>query len=402
MNCTSLSSFSVPAALEQMVGTALTGSSVTSISVAEGNCHFRANGDFLLDFEGSSITRYFGEAHEVLIGKNIKRLGAGCFAGCIGVGKLTFKSGSQLSHIEGEAFLGAESLSSLCLPSGFEELAPGALTDSNMRQMSVAEENRQLKVAGDFLLDFEGISIKLYFGGGSEVVVPKTIKRLDVACFANSRPFSKLAFESGSRVARLEAMACYRCSALKSICIPSSVQAIGAHCFNTCDSLSIVTFQSVSRVSSIEFSAFFRCPLSVISIPSSVATLCENCFMGCGSLSSVHFENGSKLPCIKRSAFEGCRSLSEIVLPASVKEIVISITVCNSRYWNSNLVPSSRRSASLPFSLARRCASFAFLSQLSGFLIRVSIIVGLFRQSYFQAFLYRTTRVYSLLLTFIN
>jgi hypothetical protein len=37
---------------------------VSKITVEEGNRHFQVSGDFLLDFEGISVIRYFGcDAH---------------------------------------------------------------------------------------------------------------------------------------------------------------------------------------------------------------------------------------------------------------------------------------------------------------------------------------------------
>jgi hypothetical protein len=60
-------------------------------------------------------------------------------------------------------------------------LGKDAFDGTNLREISVAEGNLHFKVCGDFLLDFERIAIKLYFGRGGAVTIPKTIERLDAA-----------------------------------------------------------------------------------------------------------------------------------------------------------------------------------------------------------------------------
>jgi hypothetical protein len=75
-----------------------------AIFLAEGNRHFTVCGDFLLDFDGISIARYFGQAAEVTIWKSIERLVEGCSAGSQTLSSVIFESGSGISFIEKDAF----------------------------------------------------------------------------------------------------------------------------------------------------------------------------------------------------------------------------------------------------------------------------------------------------------
>jgi hypothetical protein len=77
-----------------------------------------------------------------------------------------------------------------------------------------------------------------------------------------------VAFETGSKLSRIEVAAFAHCSSLSSICIPSSVEILREWCFAGCQALCNVTFEADSRLSHIEPFAFSNCSsLSSIGIP---------------------------------------------------------------------------------------------------------------------------------------
>jgi hypothetical protein len=192
-----------------------------------------------------------------------------------------------------------------------------------VREISVSEGNRHFKAIGDFLLDFECIVIRRYFGSERKITIPNTIERLDGGCFCASESISNVLFESGSRLSSIEEFAFCFCPSLSSICIPSSVETFSKYCFSQCESLSTVIFESDSKLSSIGESVFSACPsLSSICIPSSVETLGKFCFCECKSLSTVTFESDSKLASIGASPFYYCSSLSSIYIPSSLHTIL--------------------------------------------------------------------------------
>jgi hypothetical protein len=74
--------------------------------IEEGNCSFTVNGNFILDFDGVWIIRYFGESDEVIILPSVRKLSGGCFAYCRTVSSVIFECASKLSCIERSAFCG--------------------------------------------------------------------------------------------------------------------------------------------------------------------------------------------------------------------------------------------------------------------------------------------------------
>jgi hypothetical protein len=64
-SCFSLASICLPASLETIDGSAFAGTQISTITVESGNRHFRVSGAFLLDFEGTSLIRYFGRSSTV-------------------------------------------------------------------------------------------------------------------------------------------------------------------------------------------------------------------------------------------------------------------------------------------------------------------------------------------------
>jgi hypothetical protein len=183
----------------------------------------------------------------------------------------------------------------------------------------VADENRHLKVSGDFLSDFAGVSIKGYFGAAAVATVESQIEELSACCFATSRHLLNVIFAADSHLSVIRDCAFSCCSSLLTICIPSSVTALCLFCFHGCESLSMVTFESPSRLLTIGDKASMDCPsLSSIVIPSPVETLGATCFLICGSLSRVTFENDFKLSRLCESAFTSCSTDMVIRAPSSV------------------------------------------------------------------------------------
>jgi hypothetical protein len=83
---------------------ALVAPNLQDIVIEEGNLSFKVRGNFIVDFEGLSMVRYFGQLCEVTIWRNIRKLSSGCFAECRTVSNVIFESDSQLSCIESYAF----------------------------------------------------------------------------------------------------------------------------------------------------------------------------------------------------------------------------------------------------------------------------------------------------------
>jgi hypothetical protein len=230
-------SICLPASLEKIDGSAFAESSISGIRVEDGNRHLRLSGNFLLDFEGTSVIRYLGCDSSVSLSCEIEILTGGSFYCCRSLCSLEFESGSKLIGIEANALYTCESLKSICLPASVE-----------------------------------------FVGEGS---------------FWNCTSLSSFTFESGSesQLTRIESYALSCCSSLRSICLPASVESLGERSFMRCESLSSLTFESGSKLSRIERLAFDCCfKLKSIVIPRSTRELRKDWAL-CSSLVYVVFES---------------------------------------------------------------------------------------------------------------
>ena len=129
---------------------------------------------------------------------------------------------------------------------------------------------------------------------------------------------------------------------LKTITIPKSVKEIGSEAFYHCENLREVkilgdlsdtgnnTFCGCKSLQKIDLSkkkngilgygTFNGCrSLTSVILPSTLREIGDNAFIGCTSLRSVKFNNG--LTRIHKNAFKGCTALTSISLPSSVTEI---------------------------------------------------------------------------------
>jgi hypothetical protein len=142
------------------------------------------------------------------------------------------------------------------------------------------------------------------------------------SCFSYQARLLTVAFEVGSRLARIENNAFSACSALKYICIPAGVEFLGSMCFSRCTSLVQLTFESGSRLAEIELGAFQECVLlESICLPGYIEFMPMFCFTSCTSLATVSFEPDSRLNRIDATAFGAWTSLSIIHIPAQLETL---------------------------------------------------------------------------------
>jgi hypothetical protein len=176
------------------------------------------------------------ELSSICIPSSVETVCRKSFSGCSSRGSSTFESGSQRSSIADFAFAECSSLSSICLPPELKQFSGLARVRTDVCDISLADGNCHLKVCGDFLLDFEGVSIKRYFGNMPEMAIQASVKELDVGCFAGCQSVVSVEFEPGSQLTHIRDQVCSMASALSSICIPSSLRLLGKGCFQKCDS----------------------------------------------------------------------------------------------------------------------------------------------------------------------
>ena len=108
-------------------------------------------------------------------------------------------------------------------------------------------------------------------------------------------------------------------SPIRSVIVPDGVHSIGYKAFQNSSVESIILPEGLTY---IDFKAFADASLlRSIRIPSGVTLIENNTFENCRSLEKIEFAEGSQLEHIQYDIISGCESLTQLILPESVKII---------------------------------------------------------------------------------
>lgn len=280
---------------------------------------------------------------------NVEYIGPDAFSWSKTLSSVHFEKGSKLKYLSG--FSSCKALSTIDIPASVEEIGERAFAHSNIISVTFAQ-NSSLKTIGiqafwntsissiEIPASVEEIDCEAFYECG----------KLSKVIFANGSKLKKLNAGYFYQIpdGMIQTVAARKgvfaeCSLLSSIEIPASVENIGAGTFLNCTSLSKVSFETGSRLKKIDgvyyrdyspLGAFQNCShLTKIEIPASVEEIGPATFKDCVRLISVDFEQNSNLTKISGGyfltadkdshygAFLNCRELSSIVIPANVEEI---------------------------------------------------------------------------------
>jgi hypothetical protein len=148
---------------------------------------------------GNQAFQHYFSLSSICLPSSVEKLGYRCFDDCRSLSSITFEPNCELWCIECDAFGNCSSLSSICLPRKLRKLDLPAFTGSNLGEIEIEEGNCDLKLDGSFLVDFDNISIKYYFGDASEVRIGRRIRNLEIGCFSGRRNILRVIFESCSK-----------------------------------------------------------------------------------------------------------------------------------------------------------------------------------------------------------
>ncbi len=177
-----------------------------------------------------------------------------------------------------------------------------------------------------------------------EVVLPSTIKKINVNSFAHCEKLKTINFPEG--LTAIDDYAFYGAECLETIDLPSSLETLGIasfyccrpaetieipekvkniphDCFAGCNNLKNLVMHE--GLQNIGFQAFFACGMEEVTIPDSVETLEDNAFIDCHNLKYVHFSDNSKLTSIGSAAFNNCVALKSFAMPDGVTELQPSV-----------------------------------------------------------------------------
>jgi hypothetical protein len=124
--CWRLHSIYLPASVEVIKGTGFSDCGLSRVEFESGNCSFRIDGDFILDFDGRCVVDCFGHDTEATIPDRIEKIDPSAFASNQGVVSVRFGRASQLAAIASDAFEGCVHLGIVTIPSSVRELGGAA------------------------------------------------------------------------------------------------------------------------------------------------------------------------------------------------------------------------------------------------------------------------------------
>jgi hypothetical protein len=325
-----LRSIVIPSSVTTISGRAFALCHVENLGVEEGSSKFQVLGQFLLDFSGRSLIRYFGCESSVCLLWHIEILCESCFAACDKLEGLNFESGSLIQEFSVWVFTRCSSLKSIVIPGSVRKIHGSAFSHSGITSITVASDSSNFRTDESFLLDSSGGLIR-YFGTESNVTIPRSIVTLRRYCFVECDALRQLLFESESNLVDIEEWVVCDCTNLELIDLPASLVNVHGSAFAQAP-IAKISIDAGNRrlrvigdflvdITRARLIRYFGSSSEII-LSRAVEVIGTYCFASCADLALVSFERGSTLSVIERFAFFGCPLLKSMIIPASVTTIM--------------------------------------------------------------------------------
>ncbi len=341
--------------------------SLTSITVAEGNTKYHSSGNCLI--ETASNTLVLGCKTSVIPSDgSVIYIGKYAFKGCTGLASITIPD--SVTSIGSSAFSGCSGLASITIPDGVTSIGLSAFSGcSSLESITIPFVGAKAGVTSSDTYQYPfgyifgtssydgGVATKQYYYGNSTssttsttYYIPSSLKSVTVTggnilygAFYGCTGLASItigsgvtgivssAFEecTGLAIVNWNATECTSagsysnpifkgCSNLETVNIGENVKIIPSYAFSGCTRLTSVTIPD--SVTSIGTGAFYDCSgLASITIPDGVTSIGSYAFSGCSGLTSVTIPDS--VTSIGDSAFIGCSGLTSVTLGNGVKSI---------------------------------------------------------------------------------
>lgn len=145
------------------------------------------------------------------------------------------------------------------------------------------------------------------------------VESIDASAFANCDMLKRISFAQDSKTQTISSNAFSTCRQLDHVVLPNSVTYVAPYAFAYCDGLhDIVLSDKMTEISS---STFYHCDvLDNIDLPSGILSIGAQAYCECVGLKTIK-SLGSSLLTINEMAFQGCKKLTEVVLPSTVQAL---------------------------------------------------------------------------------
>lgn len=226
------------------------------------------------------------------------------------------KLSASITEIGKLAFRLCTGLTEIVIPKTVKKIDINPFADcNNIISIIVDEENPYYNSKNDCNAIIETASNTLITGCGI-TIIPKGIKRIGDYSFYGYDTLAAINLPSG--LVGIGDNAFRGCINLNNVKIPNSVTSIGKGAFAECSNLTKISLPNdLTKISAF---TFFECNnLQSISIPESVTVIDEFAFRNCKSLKKIFLPKG--ITEIYPYSLSGCESLTEIDIPDGVTRI---------------------------------------------------------------------------------
>ena len=252
---------------------------------------------------------------------NIEELGESSFSGCRGLSDLTIPAG--LKEIPASCFYECTGLSSLKIPETIEKVHESAFSGcTGIKELTMPVDLDYVKKSYSSFSNCGNIE-KITYSKGKTGIMPDIDKGSTwyyTAEYYAGNNLTTIEFEEG--VKNIGASAYYLHdwhadgggSGLKNIKLASTVKKIGDDAFYKNTEITKFDFSNIEELGE---RSFYGCSgLSDLTIPAGMKEIPASCFYGCTSLSSLKISETIEKVC--GDAFEDCTGINELTMPVDL------------------------------------------------------------------------------------
>ena len=264
---------------------------------------------------------------------NIEELGERSFSGCSGLSDLTIPAG--VKEIPVSCFYGCTGLSSLKIPETIEKVCGSAFSGcTGIKELTMPVDLDYVKTySSSSFIDCENIE-KITYSKGKTGIMPDIESEsiwYNTAEYYAGKNLTTVEFEEGVKNIGARAYRMYRDSTkscgydygmpnLKNIKLAATVKKIGDDAFYKDKAITEFDFSNIEKLGERSFSGCSG--LSDLTIPAELKEIPDSCFYGCTGLSSLKIPETIEKVC--KSAFKDCTGIKELTMPVDLDYVKTS------------------------------------------------------------------------------
>lgn len=318
--CSILTTIKIPASVTTISSNGVFDrcTALTSITVAEGNANFTADGGILYNKDKTELLICpQGMSGAVTIPDSVTKISNSAFAGCTKITGVTIPE--DVTTIGDAAFEGCTGLTTVTLPAALTSLGDGVFQGcTGLTSLSVTSGNTAYSAENGVLYNSDKTTLLLYPAEKQDTTfsIPASVTAIEDNAFSNN---SHLQTVSASALTSVGDGAFLNCTSLTDF-TAKSLDEVGAQAFSGCSNLETFTLTKATSLKTIEQSAFSGCGRLTAAPLAGATSIGDSAFQNCTALTSLSFCKTDNVS-IGGSAFSGCTGLTALTIPASVTSI---------------------------------------------------------------------------------